>query len=242
MRYNQRVIHGVFDRGNAITKTRGTLYKQQQPQTKPKTIPRITDKQGLDKAYAANEYLHVNGDTLYVAGTQTARDVWDDITKLPFGKMKDAQRYQDADALLAKNPQVTNLVGHSMGGAAVLELQKNHTEKQFKTNTYNAPLVSITRPDNENNHRYRNLGDPISILDRGAEKSWKSMPLVHYSLAYEEGDLGEFWKGITSAHSYDNFTKKYNRRGLTIKLNGGYNIKKRKIYIYIYRFFTFIIF
>ena len=232
MRYNQRVIHGVFDRGNAITKTKGTLYKQQQqPQTKPKPIPRITDKQGLDKAYAANEYLHVNGDTLYVAGTQTVRDVWDDITKLPFGKMQEAQRYQDADALLAKNPQVTNLVGHSMGGAAVLELQKNHAEKQFKTNTYSAPLVSLTKPDNENNHRYRNLFDPISIFDRGAESNWKSMPLVHYSLAYQEGDQGEFWKGVTSAHSYDNFTKKYNRRGLTSKLNSGYNINKRKIYI-----------
>ena len=46
------------------------------------------------------------------------------------------QRYVDADDLLGQNPQVSNLVGHSLGGSSVLELQKNHGEKRFKTNVY----------------------------------------------------------------------------------------------------------
>ena len=133
-------------------------------------MQQLTDKDGLDKATAARDKVYVHGNTMYVAGTSNLQDVWDDF-KIPFGKTSQAQRYKDADALLAKIPQVSNLVGHSLGGAAVLELQKNHGEKTFKTNTYGAPVASITRPDNADNHRYRNYGDPNSIFDRGAESN-----------------------------------------------------------------------
>jgi hypothetical protein len=54
-----------------------------------------------------------------VAGTSYLQDVWDDL-KIPFVKMAKAQRYIDADALLGQNPQVSNLVGHSLGGSSVL--------------------------------------------------------------------------------------------------------------------------
>ena len=106
----------------------------------------LTDKEGLDKAYDRADKLFVNGDTMYVAGTSYWQDVWDDL-KIPFNKTAQAQRYKDADALLGQNAQVKNLVGHSLGGASVLELQKNHSERTFKTNTYGAPAVSLTRPD-----------------------------------------------------------------------------------------------
>ena len=124
-----------------------------------------------------------------------------------------AQRYIDADALLSKNPQVSNLVGHSLGGSAVLELQKNQSERTFKTNTYSAPAVSMTRPDNKDNHRYRNYGDPISMFDRGAESRVKFDALKHYAIAgaelYNEGTVNgkEILEGVLSAHSYKNFDK-----------------------------------
>ena len=174
------------------------------------TFQQLTDKQGLDKATAAHDKLYVHGDTMYVAGTSNFQDVWDDF-KIPFGKTAQSQRYKDADALLAKNPQVSNLVGHSLGGAAVLEMQKNHGDKTFKTNTYGAPAVSFTTPDNEDNHRYRNFGDPISIFDRGAESQVKTGALKHYGMAaakmFMNGRVNawDLYKGITSAHSYDNF-------------------------------------
>jgi hypothetical protein len=38
-----------------------------------------------------------------------------------------------ADDLLTKNPQASSLVGHSLEGSSVLELQKNHGETTFKT-------------------------------------------------------------------------------------------------------------
>ena len=92
-------------------------------------------------------------------------------------------------------------------------MQKNHGDKTFKTNTYGAPTVSFKSPDNKDNHRYRNYGDPISIFDRGAESRIKTDALKHYGIAaaelYMDGEVnaGEIYKGIKSAHSYDNFDK-----------------------------------
>jgi hypothetical protein len=122
---------------------------------------------------------------MYVAGTSSVQDAWDTL-KIPFGKTEESQRYKDADVLLAQNPQVSNLVGHSLGGSAVLELQKNHGEKTFKMNVYNTPVNSITRPDNIDNHRYRNFGDPFSILDRQAETKFKPNAAMHSVNAYKD--------------------------------------------------------
>ena len=60
-----------------------------------------------------------------------------------------------------------------MGGSVVLEMQKNHTETIFITNTYGAPAASYKAPDNIENHRYRNYGDPVSMFDRGAKSNLK---------------------------------------------------------------------
>jgi hypothetical protein len=46
--------------------------------------PSISNQEGLDKAYKENNYVFKNGSTLYIAGTATKRDVYDDITKVPF--------------------------------------------------------------------------------------------------------------------------------------------------------------
>jgi hypothetical protein len=53
-------------------------------------INTITDKEGLDKAYALDNKINVNGDTLYVAGTSYLQDVWDDL-KIPFTETAKAQ-------------------------------------------------------------------------------------------------------------------------------------------------------
>ena len=209
MKHKDYALNDKFQRGGSKS-NRGTIYQQQPTSMKTTSVKAITDKEGLDKASATTDKLYVNGDTMYVAGTSYWQDVWDDF-KIPFGKTSQAQRYKDADALLGKNPQVSNLVGHSLGGASVLELQKNHSEKTFKTNTYGAPVVSWTTPDNVNNHRYRNYGDPISIFDRGAESRVKGDAVKHYGIAaaefYSEGtvDRKAILHGALSAHSYNNF-------------------------------------
>ena len=137
MKLYDKVIHEKY-RGTGSGGNRGVYMH---PEI---VMQQLTDKEGLDKATAARDKVYVHGNTMYVAGTSNLQDVWDDF-KIPFGKTAQSQRYKDADALLAKNPQVSNMVGHSLGGAAVLELQKNHAqERTFNTNTYGAPVMSRT--------------------------------------------------------------------------------------------------
>ena len=56
----------------------------------------MEDREGLDRAYGLDSGAFVNEDdpgTLYVAGTKSMRDVWDDL-KIPFGMTSRADRYQ----------------------------------------------------------------------------------------------------------------------------------------------------
>ena len=73
--------------------------------------------------------------------------------------------------------------------------------------------MSMTTPDNVNNHRYRNYGDPISMFDRGAESRVKGSAVKRYGTAaaklYLDGevDAAGILGGALAAHSYDNFDK-----------------------------------
>ena len=61
-------------------------------------------------------------------------------------------------------------VGDSLGGVIALVLQKHHPE--LKDRTYGAPVIvlkgSIQPAWNSNAERYRNFGDPISMIDSSA--------------------------------------------------------------------------
>jgi len=84
----------------------------------------LEDREGLQRAYQQGD-SYTRGDTMYVAGSHTARDWYDNFTKIPFwGDLRGSHRYKQADKMLNANPQVRNLAGHSLGGAVVHELQK----------------------------------------------------------------------------------------------------------------------
>ena len=66
-----------------------------------------------------------------VAGTKDfPHDAWDDVSKLPFQTTYNSLRYNNADKALTTNDslyqdnEVTSIVGHSLGGSVVLEMQK----------------------------------------------------------------------------------------------------------------------
>ena len=109
----------------------------------PTVIEKITDKEGLHKAYEATDKLYSNGETLYIAGTSSLRDVWDDL-KIPFHLTSQSDRYQHASKFLDENKNIKQLVGHSLGGSVALELQGDMKDRKFKTNTYGAPVFSTT--------------------------------------------------------------------------------------------------
>ena len=92
------------------------------------------------------------------------QDVWDDL-KIPLGLTKYSQRYQEADKMLKDNPQITNVIGHSLGGSVSLELAKNYKEKKISTTTYGAPVASSSL---QFGNRFRAFGDVVSMFDNGA--------------------------------------------------------------------------
>ena len=123
----------------------------------------MEDRAGLDKAYSLESGSYPVGDTLFVAGTKSLQDVWDDI-KIPFGLTSFSDRYQQADRVLEANPQIRRVVGHSLGGAVALELAQNHP-RIGSTETYGAPVFSCEGSDQRNRHWL----DPVAMLDSGAD-------------------------------------------------------------------------
>jgi hypothetical protein len=121
----------------------------------------IEDRVGLDKAYADEHKVYMEGDSLFVAGTSSLGDAVNDLA-LPFGLTRGTQRYSDASRALNSNPKIRRVVGHSLGGAVSLELGKERPD--LKTRTYGAPVVSMTEGE-----RYRSAGDPVSAFDWGAK-------------------------------------------------------------------------
>ncbi len=128
----------------------------------------INDRVGLDRAYQDERKVFMTGDTLFIAGTSSMGDVLDDIA-LPFNLTRGTQRYIDAERVLAANPKIRRVVGHSLGGAVSLELQRAHPE--LKSRTYGAPVMSMSPCE-----RYKSLGDPVSFLDFRARTTLPNSP------------------------------------------------------------------
>ncbi len=164
-----------------------------------------TDAKGLDKAYQQGDGFE-NDNKLFIAGSHTARDWFDDVTKIPqwqdapganyltpvlnswwgqriFGTsdLRQSERYQKAYEFIEKNPKIDTLVGHSLGGSVALQLQKDFPERNFKTVTYGAPVWDPLGSDKaklgqENVSRFSNKGDIVSAFDNSALKTTHTDP------------------------------------------------------------------
>ncbi len=119
-------------------------------------------------------------------------DAIDDL-KIPEFKTRDIQRYKDANKFLKQNPDVKQLIGHSMGASVVLQLNKEYNNK-FETRTYSAPVFDILPHSNNDpeNQRYRTLGDPVAMFDINAnttvKKSLNPLELHSYN---NYGNIGK---------------------------------------------------
>ena len=120
---------------------------------------------GLQKAYNTNKGIHIDNDTMFIAGTRDFRDVYDDVTKIPlWGDLKNSKRYRDVEEEIKANPNVKKLIGHSLSGSVALEFEKNNPG--YETTTYGAPVFQLS--SNAGN-RFRHRNDPISAFDFGAK-------------------------------------------------------------------------
>ena len=134
----------------------------------------IPDEWGLKEAYNDEESVVNHGDTLYIAGTHSLRDVLDDAL-IPLHLVRNSQRYQQALAALQRaDGRVKYLSGHSLGGAVAAVLQEDAVAGRLgpkyrgfrEVRTYGAPLLHSDQIPNL--HAYRRAWDPISALDSGA--------------------------------------------------------------------------
>ena len=151
----------------------------------------ISDIEGLRKAYASNSGTYIHGNRMYVAGTRNPRDVIDDIG-LPLGLTRYGDRFQSAKKTLDENPQVQEMVGHSLSGSIVLQLNKDNGMK-YSTRTYNAPVVSFQQSgETGRNYRIRDKNDVISMFDRGAITVDREKPNpLHAHFLSDFNDIGD---------------------------------------------------
>ena len=132
---------------------------------------KLEDRQGLKNAYDSPSGLYKTGKTLYISGTtgkdgSITRDILDDLIHLPSRSAENTEKYKDAMKMLEQSPEITRLVGHSLGSAVTNTLDQNFPNR-FETTTYATPAVKPKRKGKQNpKHRdFRNPNDPVSILD-----------------------------------------------------------------------------
>ncbi len=106
------------------------------------------------------------GDTLYAAGKNSLRDVLNDL-KISFGFTTWSQRRIDADRTLDASPWIGRFFGHSLGRAVAFELQANRPDLHLQSETYGAPVLSVSG----SSQRHRHWLDPVALFDSGAQTS-----------------------------------------------------------------------
>ena len=132
---------------------------------------KLEDRQGLKNAYDSPSGLYKTAKTLFVSGTtgkdgSITRDIIDDLIHLPTRSAERTEKYKDAIKMLEQSPEITRIVGHSLGSAVVNTLDQNFPNR-FETTTYATPAVKPKRKGKQDpRHRdFRNPNDPVSALD-----------------------------------------------------------------------------
>ena len=94
-----------------------------------KQLQDITDEEGLRLAYETKDGLYQHYNKLCVAGTKDFPVDHIDYLKLPFDDtLNETKRGRDADAYIRSHHEIDTVIGHSLGGAVALSL-----ERQCKT-------------------------------------------------------------------------------------------------------------
>ena len=94
----------------------------------------LTDTQGLKLAYENPDGIYQNGSILYIAGTKSGRDVYDDL-KLPLYQTQQTKRYKDVDKFIKDGTievdgkqitGVTDIISHSLGSAVGQQINSDY--------------------------------------------------------------------------------------------------------------------
>jgi hypothetical protein len=126
-------------------------------------------------AYSNNQNLYYDGNTnLYIAGTNSIKDlVINDLT-IPLGLNKYTDRYKQAQQLYNNNKdKIETIISHSLGSVIAHHLILEN--KQLKGRLYATP--SLARPPDRIEY-FSHHGDPIAMfnLDRRNRKLYLGNP------------------------------------------------------------------
>ena len=164
----------------------------------------LTDTQGLKLAYENPDGIYQNGSSLYIAGTKSGRDVYDDL-KIPLFQTQQTKRYKDVDKFIKdgtievdgkKLTGITDIISHSLGSAVGQQIN-NDCGNIFRSRSYGSPFVSNQRPeDTGTNLRIRGSKDVVSMFDGG-------------SITVPKGSLNPLYN-----HSYEDTAKVKNKAGI----------------------------
>ena len=114
-----------------------------------KQLQDITDEEGLKRAYDTKDGLYQHYNKLFIAGTKNfPQDHIDDL-KLPFDDtLNKTKRGRDADAYYRSHHEIDTVIGHSLGGAVALSLEKQYKKEGdnpygiVQSKTFGSPTVS----------------------------------------------------------------------------------------------------
>ena len=114
-----------------------------------KQLQDISDEEGLKRAYEAKDGLYQHYNKLFIAGTKDwPGDAIDDL-KLPFDDtLNKTKRGRDADAYYRSHHEIDTVIGHSLGGAVALSLEKTYKKQDgnpygiIQSKTFGAPVIS----------------------------------------------------------------------------------------------------
>ena len=112
----------------------------------------LTDTQGLKLAYENPDGIYQNGSILYIAGTKSGRDVYDDL-KLPLYQTRHTKRYKNVDKFIQdgaieidgkKHYGITDVISHSLASAVSQQINDDYGNI-FRSRSYGSPLFQVSR-------------------------------------------------------------------------------------------------
>ena len=122
-KYGKLINVKPFNDDNGIVDKELGPLPQQQKYIKQTTD--ISDEEGLRLAYETKDGVYQHYNKVFIAGTKDFPQDHTDDLKLPFDDtLNKTKRGRDADAYYRSHHEIDTVIGHSLGGAVALSLEK----------------------------------------------------------------------------------------------------------------------
>ena len=94
---------------------------------------------GTSKEYGKPEGYHIEDNKVLIDRTGYGEDVKDWVNK-PMVTFMNSKTYKIADKALRAGPRINMVIGHSSGGMASLQLEKDYPDRHVPLVTYPSPV------------------------------------------------------------------------------------------------------